>query len=93
MAAIKIVAVVWGAGLFRADKTGTEWRQNVRAIHGGKRFYRVDQTGWHRHVARAVFRAVLQHRADAACAGDLPRTPPAGDEAHALGFDSVLGER
>jgi len=24
VAAIKIVAVVWGAGLFRADKIGTE---------------------------------------------------------------------
>jgi len=66
---------------------------HVRTIHGGKRFYRVDQTRWHRHVARAVFRSALQHRTDASCPGDLPRTPPARDEAHALGTDSVLGER
>ena len=44
-------------------------------------------------MSRVPIWAALQHRADAACAGDLHTNAPAGDEADALGFDSVLGER
>ena len=54
-----------GAKFFRLDSRcpccvilwAHEW-----TTHGGERFQRADQTGWHRHGARAVFRAALQHR-------------------------------
>lgn len=65
---------------------------HVRAIYGGEGFWRADQTDGRRHGAGAVFRAALQHRADTNGPGDLPRATPAGGEAHALGFDSLLGE-
>ena len=45
---------------------------HVRAIYGGERFWRADQTDGHRHGAGAVFCAALQYRADTTRAGDFP---------------------
>jgi len=65
----------------------------VRTIHAAKDFNElIKLVGV--IMARAPFLAPrLQHRPDAACAGDLHGTSSTGDEAHAVGFDSVMGER